>query len=76
MNDIPPSSVTKDELLAVLYEADGLLSLVGYRYKSHVGADLAGELQEASSHCRMLAKRLEEHGLKRGHTLTSEDWLA
>lgn len=51
---------TLDEIISTLHEADGYLSLIGYRYKDKVGSELAEELQQASGRCRELVKRIEE----------------
>jgi hypothetical protein len=70
------SPATREEILSALHEADGYLSLVGYRKREVVGIDLAGELVNASSNCRSLVQRIESHGIKHGKTLTAEDWSA
>ena len=67
---------TRDEIVAALHEADGYLSLVGYRKRDVLGASLASEVIAASTICRSLVKRIEEHGIKHGRTLTAEDWSA
>lgn len=52
-------AVSDDALLSVLHEADGLLSLVGWRHAEKVGHDLADELKAASGRCRLLVAKIE-----------------
>lgn len=53
------SGYTEDEIVKTLHAADGLLSLVGYRYKDGVPPEVANDLQVTSGLCRSLVRRIE-----------------
>ncbi len=61
-------TVSRRELIATLHEADGYLSLIGYRYVASLrgqdgheqGSELAEELKHASARCRQLVRQIED----------------
>lgn len=52
-------AVSDKALLSVLHEADGLLSLIGWRHAEKIGHDLADELKAASGRCRLLIAKID-----------------
>ena len=66
---------TIPEILNALHEADGYLSLIGYRHRDGLDPSLVEDLIAASTKCRSLAQRIQSTGINVSTTLTPEDWF-